>query len=740
MRMKKFFTMLLGLVLPLSFSACGKNKGPAIDSISFDKSTLVMEVGDTYTLSVISSPTAEIQLDYLSSNTGVAIVDSVGKITALDAGKTTITGKYKNLTTYCEVTVNQKEPEIEPVNGFVPFPRGGLLGGVNGTYNPVTVTAIGDDTVKFEGKGGLSWPDTENNPEPDCMGGYYKEKLDLDGLKITWQLNQDMQDWNGDYWYFIALEDREQLFNHWNGSDPTKTVFFMIGFQDSKVVLKAHYRDVMELGEAWSFLGDGQGVMGNKFTKITIEFNWTPGGLEVYMGGQLQIFSNIKSPYIVQALDFYKDGKAYLMAGAHIGNPENQYTGTYAFSLGVSKEKTEFVDIQSLAFASQTDTMKVNQTKTFSVTAEPATSEIKFITYRSSNTGVLTIDNQGNARAIATGSSTVTAMTQGKRATCNVTIEPADINSSSIELNKTSLDLRVNESIELVATILPIDATDKTVTWSILENKTNVTLVVNSIDSSKATVTGVSVGECVVQAQCGEQTSTCAISIKQSLNGFGAFIPGGLVNNTSYQEVTMSTVDYSPNDRVKFSGKGGTNWGDTTKNPSTMGGFSLDKLDLDGVNILYSVNEWIQSGEHWYYIALTNGPKDQLFGNNAQSAGTLFFMFSYDAGNIVLNAHYVGAGYGWTQIGVSQTIPAVGGEYNFNLRKVNGGYSVYAKNAEQSTYTLLSFGGTSVISDTIMNTLFGSQQQGYLQAGAYVATYSGVWSFVLGVGNPIKNN
>ena len=95
----------------------------------------------------------------------------------------------------------------------------------------------------------------------------------------------------------------------------------------------------------------------------------------------------------------------------------------------------------------------------------------------------------------------------------------------------------------------------------------------------------------------------------------------------------------------------------------------------------------IQSGDHWYYIALTNGPKDQLFGNNGESAGTLFFMFAYSGGNIVLNAHYVGAGYGWTQIGVSQGVPAVGGEYNINIRKVSGGYSVYMKNAEQTDYT-----------------------------------------------------
>ena len=89
-----------------------------------------MEVGESYTLQVTSEPAvSNLSLEFLSSNPGVASVDSTGKITALDGGQTTITGKYNDLLATCNVTVNPPEPEIDPVNGFVPFAKGGLIGG-----------------------------------------------------------------------------------------------------------------------------------------------------------------------------------------------------------------------------------------------------------------------------------------------------------------------------------------------------------------------------------------------------------------------------------------------------------------------------------------------------------------------------------------------------------------------------------------------------------------------------------
>ena len=76
---------------------------------------------------------------------------------------------------------------------------------------------------------------------------------------------------------------------------------------------------------------------------------------------------------------------------------------------------------------------------------------------------------------------------------------------SSIELDQTSVQLMVGESVTLIATVKPDDATDKTVTWS-------------SSDPSMATVDGngkvtaVKEGSATITAKAGEKSASCSVS------------------------------------------------------------------------------------------------------------------------------------------------------------------------------------------------------------------------------------
>ncbi len=75
------------------------------ESISLDKSSLSLTIGDTYTLTATSSG----EVTWSSSSPLVASVDN-GKITALAKGTTTITATCGSLKATCLVTVN--EPEV----------------------------------------------------------------------------------------------------------------------------------------------------------------------------------------------------------------------------------------------------------------------------------------------------------------------------------------------------------------------------------------------------------------------------------------------------------------------------------------------------------------------------------------------------------------------------------------------------------------------------------------------------
>lgn len=82
---------------------------------------------------------------------------------------------------------------------------------------------------------------------------------------------------------------------------------------------------------------------------------------------------------------------------------------------------------------------------------------------------------------------------------------------TGVELNKNEIELNVNETEALTATVLPASAPDKTVSWSSSDN--NVATV-----SSSGVVTAVSAGTAVitVTTNSGGKTATCNVTVKEA--------------------------------------------------------------------------------------------------------------------------------------------------------------------------------------------------------------------------------
>lgn len=78
--------------------------------------------------------------------------------------------------------------------------------------------------------------------------------------------------------------------------------------------------------------------------------------------------------------------------------------------------------------------------------------------------------------------------------------------ATSITLDKTTLTLKPLETATLTATVLPADATDKTVTWS-----TENALVA---DVKDGVVTAVNPGETTITATCNGLTATCTVVVE----------------------------------------------------------------------------------------------------------------------------------------------------------------------------------------------------------------------------------
>ena len=92
----------------------------------------------------------------------------------------------------------------------------------------------------------------------------------------------------------------------------------------------------------------------------------------------------------------------------------------------------------------------------------------------------------------------------------SVSSEIENIEVESITLNKSSLTLEVGEEETLIATIMPNDATNKTVTWNVEPAG------VITVDNGK--ITAIASGNAVVIASAGEKRATCNVTVNKKFN------------------------------------------------------------------------------------------------------------------------------------------------------------------------------------------------------------------------------
>ena len=142
------------------------------------------------------------------------------------------------------------------------------------------------------------------------------------------------------------------------------------------------------------------------------------------------------------------------------------------------------------------------ESEQLTATVKPDNATDKTVTWSSSNTSVVDVDQKGEVRANNAGSAYITARAGGKSAQCLVTVT---VPVEKLSLDRTSATLKVGESVTLTASIKPSDATDKSVTWS--SSNPAIAKVENG------TVTAISEGSATITARAGEKTATCSIKV-----------------------------------------------------------------------------------------------------------------------------------------------------------------------------------------------------------------------------------
>ena len=147
-----------------------------------------------------------------------------------------------------------------------------------------------------------------------------------------------------------------------------------------------------------------------------------------------------------------------------------------------------------------------NDSYQLQATVNPSNAENKDVNWSSDNGTVASVDNTGLVKAKAVGDAVITVMTVdgNKTATCKVKVETKKYPVKEIKINKSTAEVAVGETITLIATVLPSNATDKSVEWS--SNNPNVAKVENGkvtgIKAGKTTITVSSVENKDIEATC----------------------------------------------------------------------------------------------------------------------------------------------------------------------------------------------------------------------------------------------
>ena len=248
-----------------------------------------------------------------------------------------------------------------------------------------------------------------------------------------------------------------------------------------------------------------QGCTG--LTSITIPENVSTVGFWAFFG-----CSGLKSVIIPASVTSIKDAAFYGCTNLK----DIYYDGTkqswnskqlYTFDSGVTIHFKD-VKVTSIQLDQTNLTLEKGSQYQLQATVLPKDAYYTDITWISSNTNIVTVKD-GFVSAVGNGTATISVKSHegDVLATCNVKVGQSSISVNGVTLNKTTANMNVEETLQLIATVTPSNATNKNVTWS--SSNTSIATVSNgfvkAIKPGTATIT--------VTTQDGNYLANCQITI-----------------------------------------------------------------------------------------------------------------------------------------------------------------------------------------------------------------------------------
>ena len=274
------------------------------------------------------------------------------------------------------------------------------------------------------------------------------------------------------------------------------------------------------------------------------------------------------------------------------------YGGNFIIKAFTDNETTT-VDVEKVSLNKSATTLTEGESETLTATITPsnATGD-KTVKWSSSNAEVAAVDSNGKVTAKKAGTAVITATSSnGKTASCTVTVKQKEIAITGISLNKSTTSLTEGESETLTATITPSNATgDKTVKWSSSNE------AVAAVDSN-GKVTAKKAGTAVITATSSNgKTAGCTVTVKQKDTYTGLRDVNGTLtyfNNGQADKTYTGFVSYAGNNYYVINGVVDTSYTNVTYDGKDWLYVENGKVRYDYTGIRPNENGWwrIENGK-----------------------------------------------------------------------------------------------------------------------------------------------
>ncbi|MBQ3766579.1 MAG: Ig-like domain-containing protein [Bacteroidales bacterium] len=245
------------------------------------------------------------------------------------------------------------------------------------------------------------------------------------------------------------------------------------------------------------------------------------------------------------------------------------------FACTQKEPEVQEVRVESVTLSQSSVELEIGTTLQLNATVSPSTASRKDITWSSSKSSVASVSSSGLVTAVSEGTTTITATADGKKGECTVSVVKKAIAVSEIKLDKTELTLYEGEEETLTASVLPENATDKTITWTSSDKS------IVSVESGK--VKAVGKGTAKITASAGGKSASCNIEVLRPVSGIS-------LNKTTLElpleKTETLTATVIPSDATLT---GEITWSSSNTQVATVDGGKVTAVSMGSATITVSL-------------------------------------------------------------------------------------------------------------------------------------------------------